>query len=420
MGAHLLTGISQLYAVSLTGEPCLRGAAMAQPACLQDAYLYVADGRVAALGPMAELNRDRLPAGYTEHDCQGRLVLPGFVDSHTHLVFPRYREGEFVHRLQGLSYEEIARRGGGILNSAAACAGLSEAELLADARARAAEILAQGTTTVEIKSGYGLSLESELKLLRVARQLAAETPLRIRTTFLGAHAIPAAYRDRRQAYVDLVCEEMLPAVMAEGLADHIDVFCDAGFFTVAETAHILAAGAAYGLPAKIHANELAISGGVQAGVAAGAWSVDHLERMGPAEIAALQGTDTVPTLLPTVAYFLGIPYAPARDLIAAGLPVALASDYNPGSSPGGSMPLVMSMACTQMRMLPEEALVAATLNGAFALRMSDQVGALAPGMAADLLITQPIDSLARLPYSYASDLIQTVMIGGQVVLEKGR
>lgn len=418
MPGYLFTHIHRLYAVALRGEICLRGAEMARPARLDNAYLYVEDGRVVSLGPMAGLNRDRLSPGYDERDCKGRLVLPGFVDSHTHLVFPRYREGEFVHRLQGLSYEEIARRGGGILHSAAACAEVSEAELLAGARARAAEILATGTTTVEIKSGYGLSLESELKLLRVARRLAEETPLRIRTTFLGAHAVPTAYRDRRAAYVDLVCAEMLPAVVAEGLADHMDVFCDTGFFTVDETARILAAGAAYGLPAKIHANELAVSGGVQAGVAAGAWSVDHLERIGPAEIAALQGTDTVPTLLPTVAYFLGIPYAPARDLIAAGLPVALASDYNPGSSPGGSMPLVMSMACTQMRMLPEEALVAATLNGAFALRLSAEVGALAPGMAADLLITQPIDSLARLPYSYASDLIDTVVIGGEVVVAK--
>ncbi|RMG58455.1 MAG: imidazolonepropionase [Bacteroidetes bacterium] len=418
MASFLLTEIRTLYVLAPAGTPCLRGAEMAHPLQLSDAYLYIEQGRVAAYGSMAELDHSQLDPACEERNCQGRLVLPGFVDSHTHLVFPRYREQEFVHRLQGLSYEEIARRGGGILNSAAACAAESEESLLDAARDRAREILAQGTTTVEIKSGYGLSLESELKLLRVARQLAYEVPLRIRTTFLGAHAIPAAYRDRREAYIDLVCEEMLPAVAAEGLADHIDVFCDEGFFTVPETNRILEAGAAYGLPAKIHANELANSGGVQVGVAAGAWSVDHLERIGPVEVQTLQQSDTVPTLLPTVAYFLGIPYAPARALIEAGLPVALASDYNPGSSPGGSMPLVMSMACTQMKMLPEEALVAATLNGAFALRLSDQVGSLAPGMKADLVITRPIDSLARLPYSYASDLIEAVMIAGRIQVDK--
>jgi imidazolonepropionase len=418
MPARLLSGIRALYALAPAGTPCLRGEEMRRPLCYTDAYLYIEGGRIAALGPMAELDRARLSPGYVEQGCRGRMVLPGFVDSHTHLVFPRYREQEFEYRLQGMSYEEIARRGGGILNSAQACAEVSEETLRSEARARAHEIMALGTTTVEIKSGYGLSLESELKLLRVARQLAEEVPLRIRTTFLGAHAIPKAYQSRRSDYIDLVCKEMIPAVVAEGLADHIDVFCDEGFFTVEETAHILAVGAAHGLPAKIHANELAVSGGVQVGVAAGAWSVDHLERMGPAEVQALQGSDTVPTLLPTVAYFLGIPYAPARDLIEAGLPVALASDYNPGSSPGGSMPLVMSMACTQMKMLPEEALVAATLNGAFALRMSDQVGALGIGMAADLIITRPIDRLSRLAYSYASDLIEVVMIGGEMVVNK--
>ncbi len=410
----LLGSIRRLYTISETSELCLRGQAMARPSYLDDAFLLVEHGKVARIGPMTSLR----PHDYSEAqriDCQGRLVLPGLIDSHTHLVFPTPREEEFVDRIRGLSYEEIGRRGGGILNTARHTAAMSEEELYKGLVARATEILSLGTTTVEIKSGYGLSLDTELKLLRVAKRLQREGPLRVKTTFLGAHAIPQLFQHDRRGYIDLLCERMLPAVVTEGLADYMDVFCDRGYFTPEETAYLLARAAQHGLPAKIHANELGRTGGVQAGVAAGAYSVDHLEECGPEEIAVLRGTDTVPCLLPSVAFFLGIPYGPARELIEADLPLALASDYNPGSSPGGSLPFVMSLACTQLRMLPEEALTALTLNAAFALRESHQIGALAPGYEADFLITKPLRSLAEIPYSYASQLIDRVFIAGKEV-----
>ncbi len=409
----LLTDIHRCYPVALGNELFLTGNAMAEIPVLENAWIHIQNGKIVALGKTGEgepeLTDNQLIS------CKGRLVLPGFVDSHTHLVFPRTREQEYVDRIKGLTYEEIAERGGGILNSARATAHISEEQLLNDTLIRAHEILALGTTTVEIKSGYGLSFESEMKLLRVARQIGERTPLRVRTTFLGAHAIPRAYASDRKAYIKLVTDEMLPAVVAEGLADHIDVFCDKGFFTPEETLEILSAGEKMGLPGKIHANELANSGGIQTGVQAGCWSVDHLEQMGDAEIDALRGSQTVPCVLPTVAFFLGIPYAPARAMINAGLPLALATDYNPGSSPGGSMPFVMSLACNQLRMLPEEALVASTLNAAYALRMSDTVGSLAPGKMADLIVTKPLESLAALPYYYATNLVERVMIGGKWV-----
>lgn len=414
MAATLFTHIRELHRVAAGNETCKGGAAMMDTAMLPDAWLLVEAGKVAASGEMKDLPEGAFPHAQ-RMDCSGRFVLPGFVDSHTHLVFPRTREREFVYRLQGLSYEEIARRGGGILNSAASLPAISDAQLLEESHARAVEILQSGTTTVEIKSGYGLTLEGELRLLRTAQRLRSLVPLNIRTTFLGAHAIPPVWKSNRKGYIDLVCEEMLPRVADEGLADFIDVFCDEGFFTPEESLYIMEKGAARGLPAKIHANELAISGGVQAGLKAGAYSVDHLERVGPEEIEALQGSETVPVLLPGVAFFLGIPYAPARQMIEAGLPVALASDYNPGSAPGGSMPFVMSLACFALRMFPEEALVASTLNGAYALRMSDSVGALRPGAQADLLLTQPVEHLSRIPYSYNSKLIERVMIRGQWV-----
>ncbi len=387
---------------------------MQDASLLEDAYLLVENGTITAMGHMNSLSADAWPQAQ-RIDCSGRIVMPGFVDSHTHLVFPKTREQEYVYRIQGISYEEIARRGGGILNSAKAAQEIPESQLLEETIGRAEEILKLGTTTVEIKSGYGLTYESELKLLRVANELKKHVPLNIKTTFLGAHAIPTSWKGNRKGYIDLVCDKMLPKIVEEGLADFIDVFCDEGFFTVEETEYILRKGQEYGLPGKIHANELAFSGGVQVGVKCGAYSVDHLERSGDAEIAALQGSDTVPCLLPSVPYFLGIDYGPARDMIAAGLPVALATDYNPGSSPGGSMSFVMSLACTKMKMLPEEALVASTLNGAWALRMSDTVGSLEVGKQADLLITKPLASLARIPYSFSSNLIDRVVIRGKEV-----
>ncbi|MEM7037712.1 MAG: imidazolonepropionase, partial [Bacteroidota bacterium] len=317
-------------------------------------------------------------------------------------------------RIRGLSYEEIAERGGGILNSARRLREMSEAELLEGAIERAWEILYSGTTTVEIKSGYGLTTEDEMKILRVANKLREYCPLNIKTTFLGAHAVPPEFKGNQSGYVDLVVNEMLPRVAEEGLANFVDVFCDKGFFTVEETARILSKGAELGLRAKIHANELANSGGVQVGIAHGALSVDHLECTGPDEIAALAASDTMPTVLPGCSFFLGIPYAPARDMIDAGLPVCIATDYNPGSSPAGSLQFMMSLACNRMKLLPEEALTACTLNGAAALDLSAECGSIEVGKRADLLITEPMESLARLPYYFARDQVETTIVGGEV------
>ncbi|MFK7969056.1 MAG: imidazolonepropionase [Bacteroidia bacterium] len=412
---QLLTDIAFLHTVAASDELFLQKEALQGAPVIEDAWLLIKDGKVNALGKMDELPTGAFP-DVPNMDCTGRTVVPGFIDSHTHLVFPKSREVEYVDRIKGLSYEEIARRGGGILNSARATASMSEEQLLEDAKMRADEILSLGTTTVEIKSGYGLSVESELKLLRVANELKNHTPLRIKTTFLGAHAIPLEYKDRRKEYIDLVCNVMLPQVMEEGLADFIDVFCDEGFFTPEETLYILDKGKQVGLPGKIHANELAVSGGVQAGIEAGAYSVDHLEHLSEVEISLLAEHDTVACVLPTVAYFLGIPYAPARELVDEGAIVALATDYNPGSSPGGSMPFVMSLACNRQRLLPEEALAASTLNAAFALRMSDMTGALTPGRAADLIICKPGIQLAHIPYYYAANPVDKVMIDGKFVV----
>lgn len=408
----LLTHIRGLYRVARNGESRKAGTAMQDAALLSDAWLLIREGRIAELG---EMKNGLPPAENTDLvNCDGRLVLPGFVDSHTHLVFAATREGEYVDRIRGLSYEEIAQRGGGILNSARRLRAMSEDELLEGAVERAWEILYHGTTTVEIKSGYGLTTEDELKMLRVARKLKEYCPLNLKTTFLGAHAIPPEYEHDRKGYVDLVIKEMLPRVVDENLAEFVDVFCDEGFFTVAETARILEAGLALGLRPKIHANELANSGGVQVGIAHGALSVDHLERTGPQEIAALAASTTIPTVLPGVSFFLGIDYAPARAMIEAGLPLCIASDYNPGSSPSGNLQFMHSLACNRMHLLPEEALVATTLNGAAALDLAAECGSIEVGKRADLVITEPMDSLARLPYYFARDQVEAVIAGGEL------
>lgn len=406
----LLRNIKALVQAEHHPRILAKGSDMAVLPTIHDAYLLIEGGRIAQFGPMSEC---------PEHsgevvDATGRYVLPAWCDSHTHIVFAATREEEFVDRIRGLSYEEIARRGGGILNSARKMQAASEEALLESARARLWEVIGQGTGAIEIKSGYGLTLESELKMLRVIRALKAESPIPIKATFLGAHAIPAEYKDRRDTYINMVTTEMLPRVAAEGLADYCDVFCDKGFFTVEETDQILKAAAQYGLKAKIHANELDCSGGVQVGIANQALSVDHLERIGEAEIEALLKSDTLPTLLPSCAFFLGIPYAPARQMIDAGLPVVLASDYNPGSSPSGNMPFVISLACIQMKMLPEEAINAATLNGAKAMELAGEMGSIAPGKLANVLLTKPINALANLPYAFGSDLIERVIVSGKV------
>lgn len=406
----LIRNIKTLVQAETQPRALVQGSDMAVLPVVQDAYLLLENDRIAAFGPMSEC-----PERADETlDAAGRMVFPSWCDSHTHIVFAATREEEFVDRIRGLTYEEIAQRGGGILNSAQRLRHTSEEVLFEGAWQRLQEVIGYGTGAIEIKSGYGLSLESELKMLRVIRRLKEVSPIPIKATFLGAHAIPAEYKHRRQEYVDLVVEQMIPQVAEQGLADYCDVFCDRGFFSVEETERILKAGWAHGLKPKIHANELDFSGGVQVGVANQAISVDHLECAGDAEIEALRGSQTLPTLLPGCAFFLGIPYAPARKMIDAGLPVVLATDYNPGSAPSGRMSLVVSLACIKMKMLPEEAINAATINGARAMELEAEYGSIAIGKKANLFISKPLASVAQLPYSFGSDPVDTVILNGRM------
>jgi imidazolonepropionase len=371
--------------------------------------LLLENEKIAGFGPMSECP-DRADEVI---DATGRLVLPSWCDSHTHIVFAATREEEFVDRIRGLSYEEIAERGGGILNSARKLQAATEDELFGSAWQRLMEVIGMGTGAIEIKSGYGLTVESELKMLRVVRRLKEKSPIPVKATFLGAHAIPAEYKQNRGAYIDLIINEMLPKVAAEGLADYCDVFCDKGFYTPDETDLILKAGWKWGLKPKIHANELGLTGGVQAGIANQAISVDHLEYTSEIEIEALKNSNTLPTLLPGCAFFLGIPFAPARQMMDAGLPVVLASDFNPGSCPSGNMPFVVALACAKMKMLPEEAVNAATLNGARAMELEADYGTIAVGKIANVFITRPMLSLAGLPYAFGSNVVETVVLQGK-------
>ena len=349
-------------------------------------------------------------------DAEGGFVMPTFCDSHTHIVYAGCRDGEFRDKIAGLSYEEIAARGGGILNSADLLHATSEDELYEQSMVRVREIMAMGTGAVEIKSGYGLTVEDELKMLRVIRRIKETVPITVKANFLGAHAVGRAYRGRQSEYVDLVCNEMLPAVAAEGLADYVDVFCDAGFFTVEDTDKILSKAAEYGITPKIHANELEVSGGVQVGVKHNALSVDHLEKTTDAEIEALHGSGTMPTMLPGCSFFLGIPYGNAKGYIEVGLPVALASDYNPGSSPSGNMRFVMALGCIRMRLTPEQSFNACTINSAYAMGVSDTLGSITVGKKANLIITKPIPSLAFIPYSHQTPIISKVLLNGHNIL----
>ncbi|HIQ84619.1 MAG TPA: imidazolonepropionase [Candidatus Cryptobacteroides excrementigallinarum] len=406
----LVHNIACISGIERQGRLRLCGGEMGRMETLENAWLLVEDGRIAAFGSMT----DDVPENVGRRvDAGGGMLFPSFCDSHTHLVYAGSREQEFLDKINGLSYEEIARRGGGILNSADRLHAASEDELYATAMERVREIVAMGTGCVEIKSGYGLSTGDELKMLRVIRRIRENAPLEVRATFLGAHAVARAYRGRQGEYVDLVCREMLPAVAREGLADFIDVFCDEGFFTVAETERIINEGRKYSLRAKIHANELAVSGGVQAGVRCGALSVDHLESSGAEEIEALRGSDTMPTLLPGAAFFLGMGNPPAREMIRAGLGVALASDYNPGSSPSGNMRMVCSLASIRLRMTPREALCAATLNGAYAMGLSRDFGSITTGKAANFFLTRPIPSVEFFTYAYQTPLIEKVFLRGE-------
>ncbi len=392
------------------------GKDMAVLPVIENGWLLIEDGIIAGYGPPETL--PRLSSDIPGLDAGGGYVFPAFCDPHTHLVYAGSREKEYTDKIRGLSYEEIARRGGGILNSAKLLHETSEDELFWQSMERVREIISFGTGAVEIKSGYGLTTEDEIKMLRVIRRIKQESPISVKATFLGAHAIPALYRDNRSAYVDLIVNEMIPAVAAERLADYIDVFCDRGFFTVEETARILEAGARYGLKPKIHANELDYSGGIQAGVRHGALSVDHLEFTGEEEISALLGSGAMPTLLPGAAFFLGMADPPARRMIEAGLPVAMASDYNPGSSPSGNMKLVVSLGCIRLRLLPEEAINAVTLNAAYAMGLSETHGSITVGKKANLFITKKIPSYGYLPYAYGSNLVETVILNGEVVFDR--
>ncbi|TCZ68071.1 imidazolonepropionase [Flaviaesturariibacter aridisoli] len=406
----LITNIKQLVNTRTIDGP-LRSAALSELPVVNDAYLVCEGGRIAEFGPMSALRQK--PADFRTHiDATGRFLLPAWVDSHTHLVFAGSRESEFVDKIRGLSYAEIAARGGGILNSARVLHETSEDELFRQSWTRLQEVTRLGTGTLEIKSGYGLTVEGELKMLRVIRRLREKSGIDIRATFLGAHSFPAEYRDDREGYIRLLIEEMLPRVAAEGLADYIDVFCEEGFFTPEQTIRICSAGKALGLKPRLHANQLAVSGGVEAGIAVGALSVDHLESMDDAATQALAASGTIGTLLPTAAYFLRMPFQPARRLIDAGCAIALASDFNPGSSPSGNMNGVVSMACIGMKLLPEEAINAATVNAAVALELHREVGSIAVGKKAQLILTQPIPSLAYLPYAFGSNLIETVLLNG--------
>ncbi|HEY9177607.1 MAG TPA: imidazolonepropionase [Flavipsychrobacter sp.] len=410
----LLTNIRQLCNVEQGTErkSVARGDSLKKMEYIENAWLLIEDGIIQDFGDMEHAHAI---AANDILDVSGRLVLPAWVDSHTHLVFASSREEEFVDRINGLSYEEIARRGGGILNSARKMADIDEHRLYDESLERLHRVIAQGTGAIEIKSGYGLNLDAELKMLRVIRKLKENAPIPVKASFLAAHAYPLEYRENHEAYLNLVINEMLPIVADEGLADYMDVFCEQGFFSIDETNRLLEAGWKHGLKPKIHANQLHRSGGVQVGVKHNAISVDHLEAMGDEEIEVLKNSNTIPTLLPGAAFFLGIQYQPARKLIDAGLPVCLATDYNPGSCPSGNVPFLLTLACTQMKMTPDEAIQAVTTNGAAALEMSKDLGTIAVGKKANLIVTREMPSFSYIPYDFGNNPVEKMILEGQIV-----
>ncbi len=413
MGKLLLKNIKSLIQVEDKPAKWVAGEAMDTLKTIEDAFLFIDHGQIIDFGPSIKLKPEYLNAEII--DATGKLVMPSFCDSHTHLVYAGSRELEYVDKIKGLSYEEIAKRGGGILNSALLLHNTSEDDLFEQSAKRIVEIIKQGTGAVEIKSGYGLNTEDELKMLRVIKRLNNAFPITIKSTFLGAHAVPAEYKQNRLEYVNLVINEMIPAVVYEGLADYVDVFCDRGFFTVEDTDRILMAAMKYGLKPKIHANELDYSGGIQVGVKYDALSVDHLEYTGEDEISALLGSETMPTLLPGASFFLGMVNPPARKMLEAGLPLALASDFNPGSSPSGNMKMIMSFGCIDLRLSPEEVINAVTINTAYAMGLQDELGSICKAKIANVFITKEIPGYQFLPYAYGSDLIDTVILNGEVI-----
>ena len=410
-----LVGVQQISALKI-------GADMDDLGGIKDAYLYMKEGKVAEYGVMSEMPQELknmaenavLQSGLVV-DASGRFIMPAFCDSHTHLVYAGSREQEFTDKIKGLSYQEIARRGGGILNSAKLLSETSEDELFRSAFGRAREIISQGTGAVEIKSGYGLNPADEIKMLRVIARLKEETPLTIKSTFLGAHAFPAKYAEDHNGYVEEIINEMIPMVAAEGLADYIDAFCEDGFFSVEDTDRIFNAGIKYGLRPKVHANQMGFSGGVQVGVKYGARSVDHLESTAEAEFEALKGSDTIATILPGATFFLNMQYAPARKLVDYGIPVAMASNYNPGSCPSGSLQFQMALACIAMKLTPAEALNACTINGAFAMDVDDVLGGITVGKQANLILTKEIPSIDFIPYAFTTPFIGKMYIAGKEV-----
>jgi len=410
--ATFIANIKQLVNVREESR-LLKGKDLSVLPAIENAYLIIENGLIAEYGSMSNLKPQTSNFKQTI-DATGQFILPCWCDSHTHIVFAASREEEFVDKIEGMSYEEIAAKGGGIINSAKKLNAMGENELFDVSWRRLNEVIKLGTGAIEIKSGYGLSVEGELKMLRVIKRLKEVSPIPIKATFLGAHTYPLVYKENHQEYIDLIINEMLPVIAKEKLSDYIDVFCENGFFSTEETETICKAGMRYGLKVKIHANQLNFSGGVETGIKLDAVSVDHLETVNGDIISKLANSQTIGTLLPTAAFFLRMPFQPARQMIDAGCAIALASDYNPGSSPSGNMNLVVAMSCTGMKMLPEEAINAATLNGAFAMELQDEVGSITVGKKANLIFTKPIPSLAYLPYSFGTNLIDKVMINGEI------
>lgn len=410
----LIKNIKILVHTEETPRVKVSGAEMKKLPCIEDAWLAIEEDKIVAFGKMEEFPGISDWSSLHVIDATGKLVFPCWCDSHTHIVFAASREKEFADRINGLTYQQIAQRGGGILNSAKKLRDASEDELTESALKRLNEVMMQGTGAVEIKSGYGLSLESELKMLRVIKKLKTLSPLTIKATFLGAHAVPAEYKEKKHNYISLIINEMLPEIAAEKLADYCDVFCENGYFSAEETIQILTAAKNHGLIPKVHAEQLSHSGGVKAGVKVGAISVDHLEYVNDEDIAALKLSETMPTILPGAQFFLQEPFPPARKIIDSGLPLAIASDYNPGSSPSGNMNFMISLACIQYKMTPEEAINAATINSAYAMGLSETHGGIAVGKQANIFITKEISSYAFLPYSFANDVIDSIIISGKI------
>jgi len=406
----LITNIKELLQVRKSTVYKVSGEEMKTLPTLKNAFIYIEDDRIIDYGPMDNCTGF---SADTNIDATGKLVLPSWCDSHTHIVYAGNREQEFVDRINGLSYEEIANRGGGILNSAATLQNTSEDELYKQSIQRVKSVMNLGTGAIEIKSGYGLTVDAELKMLRVIKRIKNTFPVKIKATFLGAHALPKAYKENKEGYLNLIINEMLPVIATEQLADYIDIFCEKGYFSLEDTEKILSAGKQHGLRPKIHVNQFNAFGGIALGVKHDALSVDHLEELNASDITALQESNTMPVALPSCSYFLSIPYTPARRIIDAGLPLALATDYNPGSTPSGNMNFVVSTACIKMKMTPEEAINAATINGAYAMGISDDYGSISKGKKANLIITKAVPSYNYLPYAFGENNIETVVISGK-------